>query len=139
MFFEFHSDICFVKCQATKEILLQGTIKHGLYCFGDILHLTSSNALAACLTSTKNSDLQLWHSKLGHPAVSVVSKVLKSCQIAFSVLNSICCACCLGKSHQLPFPYRCLGPCSHSINKWCKILCSFSWCIFQAYLDLFVA
>ena len=34
--FEFHSDVCYVKCQDSKEILLQGITKDGLYVFPDL-------------------------------------------------------------------------------------------------------
>ena len=36
--FEFHSSVCFVKDQVTGEVLLQGSLKDGLYHF----HLTNS-------------------------------------------------------------------------------------------------
>ena len=58
----------------------------------------------AFLSSTKeDSSFQLWHSTLGHPTLTIVSRVLKSCNLPFSISRSLCSLCCLGKSHQLPF------------------------------------
>lgn len=45
VFFEFHANVCFVKSQVTKEVLLQGRVKEdGLYIFYKIplSHLVSS-------------------------------------------------------------------------------------------------
>ena len=36
VFFEFLRELCFVKSQVTKEIILQGWLKNGLYIFDNI-------------------------------------------------------------------------------------------------------
>ena len=102
VYFEFFPDSCFVKSQASKEILLQGTIKNGLYFFGPIQQINSSPA--SFFTSTKrDQNFNLWHLRLGHPSTEVVTQVLKKCNIPFTVSDSLCTACCMGKSHNLPF------------------------------------
>lgn len=101
---------CFVKCQATKNILITGAVKDGLYCF-DSLQLQSSpssQSHSSVLLVTKrctSSLFQLWHSRLGHPSPSIVNSVLKSCNYhQFTVSRDFHCAsCAMSKTHKLPF------------------------------------
>jgi hypothetical protein len=53
----------------------------------------------------KSSSL-LWYKRLGHPSSIVVHKVLHDNSIPFSESNkeSVCDACQMAKSHQLPYP-----------------------------------
>ena len=91
--------IFFVKDQAMKKTLFQGRCEGGLY------PLRSSQNKAA-FGATKVSSSQ-WHSRFGHPSSSVVQQILsKHCLPFFQESNkeSICDACQLGKSHQLPYP-----------------------------------
>lgn len=57
MYFEFHSDICYVKSQASNEILLQGRVgKDGLYQFPHLQLLKSPiTNQTACLTLTSSA------------------------------------------------------------------------------------
>ena len=82
MFFEFTANTCSVKSQVTKENLLQGTIRDGLYVFPDLTS-TSTNAISsvsscfAPTTFTVNKTptvdtLALWHCRLGHPSNKIV-------------------------------------------------------------------
>ena len=112
VFFEFHPNVCFVKSQVSKEILLQGTLKEGLYQFNDVKILQKSSVPRVCHVSYKtvSSVFDLWHKKLGHPSSKIVTQVLSQCNIPSSVnkmCNSdftfLCDACCMGKLHQLPF------------------------------------
>ena len=72
---EFHPSHFVVKDQKTRLALLQGKIKKGFY----KLHATT-RAVGDPLTfystsSTSNvGSLRLWHNRLGHPSVDVVSK-----------------------------------------------------------------
>ena len=100
-FFEFHPNCCFVKSQRSKETLLQGKIRNGLYTIDSFKPAPSVSSQFAFVN--KNVDFQLWHSRLGHPTPNIVSSVLKSCNLSFPVTSSICSACCMGKAHQLPF------------------------------------
>lgn len=49
-----------------------------------------------------------WHSRLGHPAIPIVERILKDSELSYlpSVNNkdSVCNACQQGKSDQLPYP-----------------------------------
>lgn len=53
VFFEFHPDFCCVKSQVTKQILLEGTVKDGLYMFDklNLSHLATSSYLNANTTA----------------------------------------------------------------------------------------
>lgn len=129
VFFEFHPSACFVKDQVTKETLLKGTLSHGLYkfCLHKPSYLTAhpsfpnfskktpsspqacsvaGHAPAANSHSTVSTpSLELWHNRLGHCAFDIVRKALTSCNVSFNSIksNSLCQACCLAKSHRLPY------------------------------------
>ena len=60
----------------------------------------------AFLSSTKrDTNFHMWHDRLGRPSPTIVSRVLKSYNLPFSIDTSLCPSCCLGKFHQLPFSY----------------------------------
>ena len=119
VFFEFHSDVCFVRSQDSKEILLRGINKDGLYAFPDLHARHSSPQKSQCISSpshstafysnklgtAKDSTFLLWHSRLGHPSSPIVQKVLQFCHINSDInkISYVCGSCCLGKHHQLPF------------------------------------
>lgn len=130
MFFEFHSNVCFVKSQVSKQVLLQGTLgSDGLYSFKDIQLIHPSgfsfpshkNKSVTGLVSVSNvaesaenrtSSYSLWHSRLGHAHTAAVKSVLDLCRIPYhnkSVFD-FCNACCLGKS-QVACSY--LSTCLH--------------------------
>jgi hypothetical protein len=97
-FVELHPNHFFVKDQTTKQLLLRGKCRNGLYIF--------PNKSLALLTEKSSSDL--WHRRLGHPASPIIIRVLQDNNIAVNSEISpslICHACQLGKSHQLPFPH----------------------------------
>jgi hypothetical protein len=76
--------------------LLQGKYRNRLY--------TLPKKLKAFFSVRTSSDL--WHQRLGHPALPVVLRILQDNKIAVHREISpslICNACQLGKSHQLPF------------------------------------
>src|ERR1044072_4369227 len=113
VFFEFHSDFCLVKSQATCEVLLRGTLgPDGLYSFGSLPVQPASKSSSAstsfpCVNNTIapfNSLYSLWHCRLGHPHYEVLKAVLTHCNIHISnkMLLDSCSACCLGKAHRLP-------------------------------------
>ncbi|RVX10653.1 Retrovirus-related Pol polyprotein from transposon TNT 1-94 [Vitis vinifera] len=100
VFFEFHSSCFFVKDQVTKKILLKGWLRDGLYEF------SSSSPPRAFVTTGSFSDGAIWHSRLGHPAVPILSKALASCNPSVTLqINKIapCIICPLAKSHSLPY------------------------------------
>ena len=51
------------------------------------------------------NELDIWHQRLGHPALKILEKVLSTCNQS-SLMKSefnLCSACQQGKSHKLPF------------------------------------
>ncbi|KZV44983.1 hypothetical protein F511_32729 [Dorcoceras hygrometricum] len=112
VFFEFHPDFCLVKDLATRVTLLKGSLHKGLYKFDLGKHLQVPDSPAKCLHISsispkplKESSLNLWHFRLGHPTISVVKQVFKLCKFSASKNEyfNFCTACELGKSHRLPF------------------------------------
>jgi hypothetical protein len=93
---ELHPYFFLVKDRATKQLLLRGTCRNGLY--------TLPNNCQAFLAAKIPS--KLWHQRLGHPSLYVTLRILQENNIAVNSEISpslICNACQLGKSHQLPF------------------------------------
>ncbi|RVW62840.1 Retrovirus-related Pol polyprotein from transposon RE2 [Vitis vinifera] len=89
--------------QVTKQTLLKGWLRDGLYEF------PSSSSTHAFVSTSSVSALTpgtIWHSRLGHPAAPILSKALASCNPSVSFqINKIapCKICPLAKSHSLPY------------------------------------
>lgn len=104
-----------------KKVLLQGTIKYGLYRLllpsvgqhgsrsSRVLNSTFFNSMLEqfhCLQSSFFSN-KLWHYRLGHLSSLIMNKVASQCNKAFSVnslVNSFCTPCQLGKNHHIFAP-----------------------------------
>jgi histone deacetylase 1/2 len=101
-FVEYWPNSFCVKDQDTKEVLLQGRCVDGLY----PLPSSSTSSLGRYAHGTAKSSSSLWHRRLGHPSSVVVHQVLRYNSIPFSESNkeSVCDACQMAKSHQLPYP-----------------------------------
>ncbi|KAG8479747.1 hypothetical protein CXB51_029269 [Gossypium anomalum] len=105
--FEFLPTQYQVRDLKTKEVLLHGSVHHGLY----KLHLKAAAKCdqvpsnAHCFTASTRIPLSVWHSRLGHPCKSVLLKALQSCNKLIDVNKEdfACVACHLGKEHRLPF------------------------------------
>lgn len=96
----------------TKEILLQGLSKAGLYpMLLQQLKLNSSTPKAAMLSSFTDllcvkASLQVWHSRLGYPYEVVVSRLVNYSLLLISgsiKFRQLCESCQVAKSHKLPF------------------------------------
>ncbi|KAG8501842.1 hypothetical protein CXB51_004605 [Gossypium anomalum] len=74
VFFEFHPSYCVVKDILTREVLLRGHTRDGLYYFFPVSSISSPSVLNTNLqTSGAGGDVfALWHYRLGHPSISVV-------------------------------------------------------------------
>jgi histone deacetylase 1/2 len=98
-FIELHPHDLFVKDLETKEPILRGRCRGGLY---EIKTPVIKQAL-----SSINVSRDMWHSRLGHQALQVVQDVLHSHDLPSIVESnknrSVCDACQQGKSHPLPF------------------------------------
>jgi histone deacetylase 1/2 len=101
-FVEYWPNSFFVKDQDTREVLLQGRCVDGLY----PLPSSSTSSLGRHAHGAAKSSSSLWHRRLGHASSVVVHQVLRNNSIPFSESNkeSVCDACQMAKSHQLPYP-----------------------------------
>jgi histone deacetylase 1/2 len=99
VFIELHPRDLFVKDLDTKQPVLRGRCRGGLY---EIKAPVINQALSSVKVSR-----DMWHSRLGHPASQVVQHVLHSHDLPSIIESnknkSVCDACQQGKSHQLPF------------------------------------
>lgn len=98
VFFEFHPWNFFVKDRDTREVLLRGGCRGGLY----NLDVSSVKQVFSNVKVSR----ERWHSRLGHPATQIVQHVLNRYDlpsVSSDNKSVICDACQQGKSHQLPF------------------------------------
>jgi len=102
----------FGKDLQTKEILLQGPSKAGLYpMFLQQLKFNKSSPKAAMLSPFTallgvTAPFQVWHSRLGHPSDTIISSLVKNSLIPVSgskKSQTLCESCQVAKSHKLPF------------------------------------
>jgi hypothetical protein len=100
VFFEFHPTYFSIKDRQTKRRLLEGQSKNGLY----PLPSSAVNHLKHALLSRPITRVD-WHARLGHPSSQVVNSILHVNNISCpkQLESSVCNACQLAKSHQLPY------------------------------------
>lgn len=92
---ELFPDYFLVKDIRTRRVLHKGPVDRGLYKFFPV---------KSSLISAHHVSFRCWHSRLGHAHDKAVISTLKSNNIACSVnKNSLCSACCVSKSHRLPY------------------------------------
>jgi hypothetical protein len=100
VFFEYHPWHFSIKDRQSRRSLLDGPCKSGLY------PIKSSDlpALKHALTAGSASYSQ-WYARLGHPSPQVLRSILHLNKIPCSreSLSSVCNACQIAKSHQLPY------------------------------------
>jgi histone deacetylase 1/2 len=100
VFLEFHPDYFLVKDQTTKNTILKGRCRKGLY------PLPPSRPIKQAFGAVKPLFAR-WHSRLGHPSSPIVSRMVSSHKLPCSFESnkeSVCDACQKAKSHQLPYP-----------------------------------
>jgi hypothetical protein len=104
VFVELHPYDLFVKDRATREILLRGRCRGGLY----QIH---APIIKQALSSIRVSH-DRWHARLGHPASPVVKHVLHKHELPLeSSSNKAICDACQQKS---PIAISFIKPCNHS-------------------------
>ena len=99
-FFEFHPNYFLLKDRRSKRLLLHGPNSHGLYQFPSFKNPPSPSTLIG-----ERVSLPQWHSRLGHPSLKLVKKIISSFQlpVSNSKVTDPCSACLSSKSKQLPF------------------------------------
>lgn len=55
-------------------------------------------------SSTRESEIWLWHRRLGHPSFHTMKKLMPSLFIAMNVSAFHCETCVLAKSHRVSYP-----------------------------------
>ncbi|CAM8973909.1 unnamed protein product [Rhodiola kirilowii] len=95
VFFLFAPTFYQIYCLLTGRLLFQGPCKDGLY----PLSFHSESTVPQALVTIHSS---MWHSRLGHPSSSVLSRLGSHLGSKVS-FNSFCNVCALSKSHKLPF------------------------------------
>ena len=90
-FIEVHSRFFAIKDQVTKNLLLRGPRRNGLYLLPRSSLPSSKQALGVIKPSLKQ-----WHSRLGHPSFSIVQKVINNNNLP-----------CLGDLHESGFCDAC--------------------------------
>ncbi|CAL2226894.1 unnamed protein product [Prunus armeniaca] len=86
----------------TKEILGRGTKRGGLYYVDDF-----SPGMANSVThpfDSKQKQIWLWHSRLGHPSFSYMKHLIPDLFSGFKDSDFTCDTCILAKSHRVPYP-----------------------------------
>jgi histone deacetylase 1/2 len=102
-FLEFHPNYFLIKDRQTKTTLHQGRCDGGLYPLE--LSRKGASQIKQGLGVNKPSTSR-WHSRLGHPAFPIVSRVLRDNNLPFISDKSdefVCDSCQRAKSHQLPY------------------------------------
>ena len=87
----------------TGALRLEGKPKNGTY---EWPKLSSSTRPSLAFASTVKTTLSDWHSRLGHPALSILQKLVSQFQLPVSsnvLMAQPCTACSINKMHKLPF------------------------------------
>lgn len=101
VFLELHPKFFSIKDRATRRVLHRGPSEGGLYPIAD--YKPSKHRVLSIVSSSPSR----WHCRLGHPASTIVDRVLRNSKLPVlseSNKGTICDACQQGKSHQLPYP-----------------------------------
>lgn len=103
-FIELHPYFFLVKDQVTRTPLLRGKCECGLYPLPTDKLSSASHKQAYGVVKPS---LSRWHSRLGHPSLPIVDRVISKNNLPVtrdSSQESVCDAYQRGKSHQLPYP-----------------------------------
>jgi hypothetical protein len=98
VFFEFHPWYYFIKDRATRKLLLEGK------CESDLYPLKPFDVESLLVGYSAQPDQ--WHARFGHPSSLIVRCILRLNNLPClkeSSVSSVCNACQLAKSHQLPY------------------------------------
>jgi histone deacetylase 1/2 len=100
VFLEFHPNVFFIKDRATKKILHQGR------CEGGLCPLGLSTSRSKQVFGVNKPSTTRWHSRVGHPALPIIARVLRDHKLPFVSDNAsdfVCDSFQKAKSHQLPY------------------------------------
>lgn len=90
-----------IQDKTTHKILYKGPCNQGLY---PILNFSESSSVPTALHSSSDTAM-MWHSRLGHPSLSLFQSLIKQYSLLVSKPLEVNCSCCnKAKSHKLQFP-----------------------------------
>jgi len=92
VFFEFHSNTCYVIHQVTKRVMLQDILKNGLYIFPTLLSVSQCSVNSLSFTADK-INVNTWHERFGHCNFKVLKQIMSHCNIRVSDNIQFCSAC----------------------------------------------
>jgi hypothetical protein len=100
VFFEFHSSLFYVKDLMTKEVLLSGRSRDGLYVLSESSAMSFPQVVSSICLSTS---ADVWHHRLRHPSPRILHFLVKNKKVSCTStqFNFNCFACPLGKSSRL--------------------------------------
>lgn len=127
VYFECHSNKCFIKSHASNVVLLEGFLNEsGLYCFTNLAleplrsnlnhksqspcsivnHTLASHVLNEIqyVSTVVNPNVwSIWHAIFGHANPRDLNNISQLCNIPIRNKNvtDFCNSCCVGKSHEL--------------------------------------
>jgi len=121
VFFEFHSSVFYVKDLITKEVLLSGQSKDGLYVLSEY---STTSIPQAFLSASLSTSADIWHHRLGHPSSWVLIFLASNKKVTYTSrpLNFQCPSWPLGKSSRLS-----LGPTGHKTSALLELVFSDVW------------
>lgn len=95
----FDDAFVFIKDKGTKQVLTQGRRHKDLYVLKDV------QFQAFYSNRQQVTSVGIWHQRLGHPHMDILQQLASNKAIVFNKINasSVCDACRVGKSSQLPF------------------------------------
>jgi hypothetical protein len=89
-----------IKDQVTRRIIHRGRCVGGLYPL--ISSLVSSNQSQKHAFAVSKPSYSKWHSRLGHPSLAIVTRIISKNKLPFvreSTIESVCDSCQRAKSH----------------------------------------
>jgi hypothetical protein len=98
---EFQSNRFFIKDLYTKKGLAQGRLENDLYRFLVLnnkkmayVGVNNSSTFHSHSFSTIDNKVELWHHRLGHAAISIVTRVMQSCNVSCEKNKATICFSC---------------------------------------------
>jgi hypothetical protein len=107
VFLEFHPHFFCIKDLDLRSVLLKGPCLGGLYPFPSSSLTKFSLGVNKIACGVIKPSLDRWHSRLGHPSIPLVQRVIRAFDLPCldqEIKDFVCDACQQAKSHQFPYP-----------------------------------
>jgi hypothetical protein len=107
VFLEFHPHFFCIKDLDSRNVLLKGMCKEGLYPISSSSLKKFAFGVDKLACGVIKPSFDRWHSRLGHPSIPIVRRIIQDFNLpclAFEINDSVCGACQQAKRHRLPYP-----------------------------------